>query len=99
MKQRVMLKGGIKALVLVTGAVFAVTMFLAAFFDPGGLSPSLAAGNLLSAAAIAASALGCLAILRLANGALRHLDAPPALRQRDPSPERPAYPVDSILND
>jgi len=38
MKQRVMLKGGIKALVLVTGAVFAVTMFLAAFFDPGGLS-------------------------------------------------------------
>ena len=56
MKQRVMLTGGVKALVLVTGAVFAVTMFLAAFFDPGGLSPSLAAGNLLSAAAIAAVA-------------------------------------------
>jgi hypothetical protein len=99
MKQRVTLRGGIKALVLVTGAVFAATMLLAAALDPGGLSPSLVAGNLFSAVAIAASALGCLAVLRLLDGAFRRLDAPPALPRRDSSPDSPAYPTDSLWND
>ncbi len=99
MKQRVTLKGGIKALVLLTGAVLAMAMILAAAFDPGGLSPSLVAGNLVSAAAIAASALGCLAILRLLDGVFHRLDAPPTLPRRDSSPDGPAYPADSVWND
>lgn len=99
MKLRGALKGGIKALVLVTGAVLAMAMLLAAAFDPGGLSPSLVAGNLVSAAAIAASALGCLAILRLLDGVFHRLDAPPALPRRDAAPDGPAYSADSIWND